>query len=432
VRSWLALLGLTIVLLGWPTDVVAHAVLLRSDPPTGRTLNEAPSEVRLLFSEPIDASFSHVQVVDDAGNPVDRGDSHVDPNDERELVVSLVEDLPDGVYTVRWRSLSTIDIHPGSGQYPLFVGVPVTATATSASVVQNESTAATTFARWWLYVAAAGFAGTLAAWKFVFAPVFVGEYAPMRSTALRRLERLAAVAGALLLLGTLFAALAQAAAAAGVSLDSAFGAPLRDLLTRGRYASIWWPRLVISVLAVALVRWRGLDDVWSESAVAMAPAILLTNSLTSHAATLPGEATLGIVADWLHVMGAAVWVGGLASLAVLVRYLVSSADLRNRVLTRFSRLGLIGVVVIGASGTVQTVLEVGSWAALFGTPYGIGVLIKIGLLAAMLGLAGLNTWRFRKDAVAFSRGVRIELTLGVLALAVAAVLTGTAPARQAG
>jgi putative copper export protein len=106
--------------------------------------------------------------------------------------------------------------------------------------------------------------------------------------------------------------------------------------------------------------------------------------------------------------------------------------LRNRCLVRFSRLGLVGVVVIAASGGVQTVLEVGSWAALFGTPYGVGVLIKIGLLAAMLGLAGLNTWRFRKDGAALSRGVQIELALGVITLAVAAVLTGTAPARQAG
>ena len=262
-RPWLALGALILLVLGgaWPHVAAAHAVLLRSDPPTARTLDEAPREVRLLFSEPIDASFSRVQVFDAGGASVDRGDSHVDPLDERTLAVSLIDGLPDGVYTVRWRSLSTIDIHPGSGEYPLFVGVPVTAGATAAGVVQSEPTPATTLARWWLYLAVSGFAGTLAAWKFVYGPVFVGEYASGRAPALRRLERLATVAGALLLLGTLFAAVAQAAAAAGVSVDVAAGGPVRDLLTRGRYASIWWPRLVLSVLAVAIVRWRGLDDV---------------------------------------------------------------------------------------------------------------------------------------------------------------------------
>ena len=367
-----------------------------------------------------------------AGASVDRGDSHVDPLDERTLAVSLIDGLPDGVYTVRWRSLSTIDIHPGSGEYPLFVGVPVTAGATAAGVVQSEPTPATTLARWWLYLAVSGFAGTLAAWKFVYGPVFVGEYASGRAPALRRLERLATVAGALLLLGTLFAAVAQAAAAAGVSVDVAAGGPVRDLLTRGRYASIWWPRLVLSVLAVAIVRWRGLDDVWSESAVAMVPAILLTNSLTSHAATLPASALIGIVADWLHVMGAAVWVGGLASLAVLMPQLSASRDLLRRAVARFMWLALTAVVVVAASGTVQTMLEVGSWSALFGTGYGLGVLAKIGLLGAMVVLGGLNTWRLRKDGSTLSRGVRIEFALGVLALAIAAILTGTAPARQAG
>src|SRR4029450_6407126 len=99
--------------------------------------------------------------------------------------------------------------------------------------------------------------------------------------------RLAVVAGVLLLVGTLFAAVAQASGAAGGPLTSAFGNPLRDLLTRGRYAAIWWPRLGISIVAIGIIAWRGLDDAWSESAAAMVPAILLTNSLSSHGAALP-------------------------------------------------------------------------------------------------------------------------------------------------
>ena len=166
--------------------------------------------------------------------------------------------------------------------------------------------------------------------------------------------------------------------------------------------------------------------------MAMVPAILLTNSLTSHAATLPASALIGIVADWLHVMGAAVWVGGLASLAVLMPQLSGPRDLLRRAVARFMWLALTAVVVVAASGTVQTMLEVGSWSALFGTAYGLGVLAKIGLLGAMVVLGGLNTWRLRKAGSTLSRGVRIELALGVLALAIAAILTGTAPARQAG
>jgi copper transport protein len=405
-----------------PDTVLAHAILLRVDPPTGRTLPSAPSSVQLLFSEPIDPEFSRVRVFDDSGRQVDAGNSRAD---DTLLSVSLQPNLPNGVYTVVWRSLSTIDVHPETGQYSLFVGVPPTANAALNQTA--ESTPATIVARWWLYVAASVFAGSLAAWKLVFGPV-LGAHPSARSMAAARAYRLAMVAGVLLLVGTLFAAIAQAAAAAGAPLSSAFGDPLRDLLTRGRFAGIWWPRLGISIVAVGIVAWRGLDDTWSESAAAMVPAILLTNSLTSHGATLP-SAVLGVALDWVHVLAAAVWVGGLANLAIVAPVLRSAdSGLLPDVVRRFTRLAIVSVLAIVVSGTLQAALEIGSWAALLSTPYGQGVLIKVALLGAMLAVAVLH--QRRAATLPLERGVRLELALGVAVLAVAAVVAGTTPARQ--
>jgi copper transport protein len=341
--------------------------------------------------------------------------------DDTELSVSLPPDLPHGVYSVVWRSLSSIDVHPEIGEYQLFVGVPVSA-ATAAASQRSESTPPTLIARWWLYVAASIFTGALAAWKLVFGPVFDDKDA--RMAAQRRLRRLAVAAGVLLLVGTLFAAVAQAAAAAAVPLEGALGAPLRDLLTRGRYAGIWWPRLGISVVAVAIVAWRGLDDAWSESAAAMMPAVLLTNSLTSHGATLP-SVVLGVVLDWMHVLAAAVWVGGLASLATIAPYLRQQQGLTLRAVHRFTWLAVASVIAIVLSGTAQAVLEVGSLDALLTTTYGQGVLLKVGLLLAMLIVAAVVRLRGKLE-----RGVRVELALGIVVLAVAAVVAGTTPARQ--
>ena len=42
--------------------------------------------------------------------------------------------------------------------------------------------------------------------------------------------------------------------------------------------------------------------------------MLLTSSLTSHGAALPEIAGVGIAIDWLHIVGATAWVGGLISL----------------------------------------------------------------------------------------------------------------------
>ena len=132
-----------LLLAALPEVVSAHAILLRVEPPTGRTVASPPGEVRLLFSEPIDPEFSHVQVLDARGNPVDLGNSHVD---DTLLIASLQPNLANGVYTVDWRSLSSVDVHPESGQYALFIGVPPTTTAALSQ--RSESTPPTILARW--------------------------------------------------------------------------------------------------------------------------------------------------------------------------------------------------------------------------------------------------------------------------------------------
>src|SRR5262249_15986985 len=145
---------------------------------------------------------------------------------------------------------------------------------------------------------------------------------------------------------------------------------------------------------------------------------------TSHGATVP-IALLGVAVDWLHVLAAAVWVGGLLALAAIAPLVLGHGDVLTSITRRFTRMAVLAVVVIIASGTVQTVLEVGSWEGLISTGYGLGVLAKIALLAGMLALAWLN--RRQRRVPLFARGVRAEVALGVVVLAVAAVVAGTTP-----
>src|SRR5258708_25026275 len=208
-----------------PTPVTAHAVLLRSTPPTGQTLPRSPEEVLLLFSEAIDPVFSAVRVLNDANQPIDRGDSHVDEANDHLLSVSLPPGLPNGVYRVSWRSLSTIDVHPDAGEYPLFVGVAVSETGVAVSTYLSTATPATTFGRWWFYVAASLFGGVLLTFKLVLSGVLVGEFADRRAVVRRRADRLIVLGGVLLGVGTLFRALGQAAAAARLPPTESLGRP---------------------------------------------------------------------------------------------------------------------------------------------------------------------------------------------------------------
>src|ERR1051326_4879667 len=99
IKSGGALLLAALVTLLGPVSVSAHAVLIRMMPSSTATLPRPPDEVQLLFSEPIDGAFSNARVLSADGQAVDATDSHVDPNNDHLLVVSLKPGLQDGVYT---------------------------------------------------------------------------------------------------------------------------------------------------------------------------------------------------------------------------------------------------------------------------------------------------------------------------------------------
>jgi methionine-rich copper-binding protein CopC len=100
------LLALALLALA-PAAALAHANLERAEPAPGSQLDQAPRQLQLFFSEAVDGSFSRVQLLNAQREPVDRGGSHVAPNDPRSLIVSLPEQLPNGVYTVSWRTVPT-------------------------------------------------------------------------------------------------------------------------------------------------------------------------------------------------------------------------------------------------------------------------------------------------------------------------------------
>src|SRR5438132_5422273 len=231
-----------------PGTALAHDNLDRADPATGSQQDQLPRGLQLFFSEAVDGSFSRVQLLNAQGQSVDRGDSHVGPNDPRSLVVSLPDQLPNGVYTVSWRTLSAVDGHTVNGAYPLILGpmpaegVPV---ATGAATSQATFAPETAVGRWWFSIAASAVFGTLLSWLVVFRPLFGRSNPAALPLAADRSRRLALASCLALLIGTLYVAIAQAASAADVPTWAVFGQPLVDLLTRGRFAALWWARLAL-------------------------------------------------------------------------------------------------------------------------------------------------------------------------------------------
>ncbi len=164
--------ALLLAVLAGPQLAFAHAELERAEPPVASAVLQAPAQLRLLFSEPLDPGFSRVQVLNARRERVDHDDSRVSPDDPRLLTISLPDGLPDGVYTVAWRSLSAFDGHPANGSYPATVGAAANAPGAAAQAVSAEPRLApeTAVARWWLYLAASLVFGSLVVWRLVFAP----------------------------------------------------------------------------------------------------------------------------------------------------------------------------------------------------------------------------------------------------------------------
>jgi copper transport protein len=110
-------------------------------------------------------------------------------------------------------------------------------------------------------------------------------------------------------------------------------------------------------------------------------------------------------------------------------------------LVRFSPLALAAVGVLAATGVAQALLEVRSLDAFTDTAYGRAVLIKVGLLFALIGLGAVNRQRvvpaLRRVAGAgeapggagllLRRTLRAEVALVLVVLGVTGALTGYAP-----
>src|SRR5207344_633610 len=132
------------------TTAFAHASLESSDPSNGELLETAPDRISLTFTEPPDLSLTTIGVLDDTGAPVPTGAPELAPDSEREVRVRL-DPVPDGVYTVTWRTVSATDGHVTASAFSFGVGVsPEAVKPVTGSSGETEPPSATAVAGHWL------------------------------------------------------------------------------------------------------------------------------------------------------------------------------------------------------------------------------------------------------------------------------------------
>jgi copper transport protein len=248
--------------------------------------------------------------------------------------------------------------------------------------------------------------------------------------------------GVLLALASLAGIGLEAANASGLGLDAAFRFSLiRDVLET-QFGRVWLVRVALAVLltllaALALRRLRSAERELAVGACVLGVAIALTPALSGHAKV---TGTLAVASDWVHVLAASAWMGGLAFvLFALWRARGERWALAARAVPRFSALAVVSVTALLLAGIVNGFLEVRSWAALWHTTYGQLLLVKVSLVLPVLALGAFNNRvsmpRLRAGIASaierrrFLRATAAELALVVCIVGVTAVLVAEPPAK---
>jgi copper resistance protein D len=309
-----------------------------------------------------------------------------------------------------------------------------------------------------IYVRAIHFGATIALAGVIFFVVLVAEPAfaaaasdtPLPATLRRRFAVIAWIALVLTLLTGAAWLILVAQSMSDQSISELFtDGVLWTVLLHTGFGRDWLERLVlIGVLAAVLTPFlstRGAGSRWIKLAAAvLAAALVGTLAFAGHAAGGPGaEGVVHPLADILHLIAAAAWIGMLLPLAVLLAAAgqdAASAAIARAATVRFSTAGIFSVAVLLITGSINTWYLAGSLPALTQTRYGHLLLIKIALFLGMVAVAAVNrlqlTPRLAAQATAAARldalrqlrrNVVVEVATGAVIIAIVAVLGTTPP-----
>jgi copper resistance protein D len=267
----------------------------------------------------------------------------------------------------------------------------------------------------------------------------VGKFVPASGLERRQL-RLAWMSLALVLFSGAAWLDGVAAAMSGDSLRAALRpGVLAVVLDQTRFGEDWLIRLGLALAAGAcLVAWGlygGSLVRWIGFVLAVLVAIAL--AWAGHGAADTGiDGVIHLGGDMLHLIGAGLWLGTLVPLELLLGEARRAGETHGIAVARaaarrYSVLAVASVTVLLTGGLVNTWFLSGTIPALFGTPYGQLVLLKIVLFATMLLVAAVNLLRLtpRLDGAEPARAIAqlrrnalVETGIGLGVLAVVGVL----------
>ncbi|WP_027343965.1 copper resistance CopC/CopD family protein [Hamadaea tsunoensis] len=403
----------------------AHAALISTNPAQGSTVQTAPAEVTLTFSESITPVPDKIRITAPDGSRADRGTATAVG---AVLHIPLRSDAPIGTYLVSYRIISA-DTHPVPGGFTFNIGAP-SASIPTPDVGKTDSLVAVAIPVFKFL----GYAGLL----LVVGPALILLLLWPRRLDRRAPKRLLFTGFGLLGVATVMGIVLQAPYVNGKSLWQTTGSDLGDVIN-SQYGAVMLARLGVLVVA-AIVLSAALRRAEADGVPVKSDLIVLAVLGVLGAATWPlvGHSAASVVppvtvvVDAIHVGAMAVWLGGLVMLAVFLLRQAQERELAA-IMPIWSRWATLAVSALLLAGIVSALIEISSLDALFSTTYGRLILVKIALVAAVLGFAyfARKSVHDAPSGAVLRRSVRAEIAITVVVLGVSSVLTQTTPARTA-
>jgi copper transport protein len=400
----------------------AHASLVSTNPAEGQVLAESPERLTLVFDESVSLSANGARLFDATGEEVPVAATSRD----REVTATVEEDLADGTYVLSYRVVSA-DSHPIAGSLTFSVGAP------SETVVPPDEGGSDDAAVRGLLGAMTGIgyvALLLAAGLLLFLAWLLP---PGQDVARTRAWRLAQVASAVAVVALLLRMPLAVLYQQGLSL-SGLGTALPWTSWVSPDGLMWL--CAVAGLGGGLLWTRGGE----KELVVVGTLLALGGLVVSGHTQSYGPALLVVPADVAHVAAGAVWLGGLAGLALSLPTLAKRERVAAETIGRFSLVagGLLAIVAV--AGLVLGWRILGSWSGLVGTTYGLVLLGKVALVGVVVLVAAWNRWALvprvteaagyaeRTDAAGLLRtAMRAETGLLVVVLLVTGFLVNQVP-----
>jgi copper resistance protein D len=253
------------------------------------------------------------------------------------------------------------------------------------------------------------------------------------------------VAAAFVALGALAALVAQTAVMAGSLSEALQPASLSFMVTGTALGIAMVVRAAtafLGLLAITLIKRGGA--LWGLTAAA-GLVVAASFAWTGHGAATEGSGgPVHLVADIVHAIAAALWLGALAALTILLMRRAGPDDLAlHRALHGFAGLGTVAVGLLVLTGLVNSWFLIGPdrIAGLGASLYGQLLIAKLALFALMLALAAGNRFRLtpglgsvlargedpRQALQRLRRSVVAETLVGAVLLALVAMMGTLAP-----